>query len=84
MTLGCGCTLKGCRKQKLNTRSSTEAKLVGADDMSQLIFWTKLFTEAQGDEIQHNILHQDNKSTVLLLKNGKSSSSKRTRALDIC
>ena len=34
------------RKQKLNTRSSTEAELVGADDASVMILWTKLFMEA--------------------------------------
>ena len=39
--------------------------------------------EAQGYEIAHNILYQDNKSTMLLLNNGKQSSSKRTRALNI-
>jgi len=55
MTLGRGCILNGSRKQKLNTRSSMEAKLVGADNMSQLIFWTKLFMEAQGYEIEQNI-----------------------------
>jgi len=43
MTLRRGCILNGSRKQKLNTRSRTEAELVGADNMSQLIFWTKLF-----------------------------------------
>ena len=30
-----------------------------------------------------NILNQDNKSTILLLENGKKSSSKRTRAINI-
>jgi len=83
MTLGRGCILNGSCKQKLNTRSSTEAELVGADDMSQLIFWTKLFVEAQGYEIKHNMLYQDNKSIVLLMENGKSRSTKRTRALHI-
>ena len=39
--------------------------------------------EAQGYEIKENILYQDNKSTILLLENGKRSSSKRTRALNI-
>jgi len=47
--------------------------------MSQLIFWTKLFMEAQGYKIKHSILYQDNKSTILLLENGKSSSTKHTR-----
>jgi len=83
MTLGHGAILNGSRKQKLNTRSSTEAELVGPDDLSPVIFWTKLFMEAQGYEIKHNILYQDNKSTILLLENGKASSSKRTRALNI-
>ena len=71
------------RKQKLNTQSSTEAELVGADDLSTMILWTKLFMEAQGYEIKKNILYQDNKSAILLETNGKKSSSKRTRALNI-
>jgi hypothetical protein len=39
--------------------------------------------EAQGYAIEKNILYQDNKSTILLERNGKKSSSKRTRALNI-
>jgi hypothetical protein len=82
-TFGKGAPYSMSRKQKLNTRSSTEAELVGADDMSTMILWTKLFMEAQGYEIKKNILFQDNKSAILLETNGKKSSSKRTRALNI-
>lgn len=82
-TLGKGAPYTMSRKQKLNTRSSTEAELVGADDLSTMILWTKLFMEAQGYEIKKNILYQDNKSAILLETNGKKSSSKRTRALNI-
>jgi hypothetical protein len=71
------------RKQKLNTRSSTESELVAVDDISVMILWTKLFMEAQGYEIIRNILFQDNKSAILLETNGKKSSGKRTRALNI-
>jgi hypothetical protein len=39
--------------------------------------------EAQGYEIDKNILFQDNKSSILLETNGKKSSGKRTRALNI-
>jgi len=39
--------------------------------------------EAQGYEIKHKVLYQDNKSTILPLENGKSSSTKHTRALNI-
>jgi hypothetical protein len=83
MTMGNGAIQSMSRKQKLNTRSSTEAELVGADDSSTLILWTRLFLEAQGIKIDENVLYQDNKSAILLEQNGKKSSSKRTRALNI-
>ena len=65
------------------TRSSTEAELVAVDDTAALILWTKLFMEQQGYPIKENIVYQDNKSAILLEKNGKCSSGSRTRALDI-
>ena len=83
MTFGHGAPISMSKKQKLNTRSSTEAELVGADDATTMILWTKLFMEAQGYEVKRNILYQDNKSTILLEQNGKRSSSKRTRAINI-
>ena len=83
MTFGVGAVQSLSRKQKMNTRSSTEGELVGADDASVLIMWALLFMEAQGYEIEKKILYQDNKSTILLEQNGKKSSSKRTRALNI-
>ena len=83
MTYGTGCPITMSRKQKLNTRSSTESELVGADDAVNMILWTKLFLESQGYKIYKNVLHQDNKSAILLEKNGKRSSSKRTRAINI-
>jgi hypothetical protein len=39
--------------------------------------------EAQGYQVQDNILFQDNKSAILLEKNGKASSSKRTKHINI-
>ena len=83
LTFGVGTPITQSRKQKLNTRSSTEAELVATDDMSTMILWTKLFMEAQGYTIRKNILYQDNKSTILLVNNGKKSSGKRTRAINI-
>ena len=72
------------RKHKLNTRSSTESELVGVNNVSVMILWTKLFLEEQGYDINSNILYQDNKSAIILLeRNGKKSSGKRTRALNI-
>ena len=48
-----------------------------------LMLWTKLFLEAQGYPIAKNVLLQDNKSAILLENNGKRSSGKRTRAINI-
>ena len=83
MTFGRGALQSISRKQKLNTRSSTEAELVGVDDIAVMILWTKLFLESLGYVVEKNILYQDNKSTILLEENGKRSSGKRTRALNV-
>ena len=83
LTMGKGAIISGSKKQKLNTRSSTESELVGADDFASIMLWAKLFLEAQGYNITNNVLHQDNKSAILLEENGKKSSGKRTRHLNI-
>ena len=63
--------------------NSMESELAGADDMSTMILWTKLFIDAQGYDIRKNILYQDNKSTILLETNGKRISSNRTISSNI-
>ena len=83
MSMGQGCVYSMSRKQKLNTRSSTEAELVGANDAMSMILWIRRFVEAQGYMVNENTLYQDNQSAMLLEKNGKMSSSKRTRHLEI-
>ncbi len=79
MSMGHGAMVSFSRKQKLNTRSSTEAELVGIDDALPMILWCKYFLEDLGYTIEHNIVFQDNKSTILLATNGRWSSSKRTK-----
>ena len=82
MSLGKGSVYSASTKQKLNTKSSTEAELVAVDDVSNMMLWTNYFLEAQGLDV-NCLLKQDNKSSMLLLKNGKASSSKRTRHINI-
>jgi hypothetical protein len=36
------------KKQKLSTKSSTECELVGVDDASPQMLWTRYFVEEQG------------------------------------
>jgi hypothetical protein len=48
----------------MNVRSSTEGELVAVDDAATMILWTKLFLEAQGYDVEKNIVYQDNKSAI--------------------
>ena len=45
-SLGRGGVDNSSTKQKVNTRSSTEAELVGVDDKISKVVWTKKFLEA--------------------------------------
>ena len=65
--------------QKLNTGSSTKAELVGISDAIGLMMWTKYFMEAQGYTIESNTVLQDNKYTILIEKNGRSSAGKKSK-----
>ena len=47
-------------KQKLNTKSLTEAELIGVDDALPQILWTRYFLEQQGYSIIKNTFCQDN------------------------
>jgi hypothetical protein len=82
MSMGTGAVYSTSKKQKLNTKSSTEAELVGIDDVLPQALWTKYFMEAQGYGVT-TILNQDNQSTIKLSENGKSSSGKGTRHINI-
>ena len=83
MSLGKGAVYGTSKKLKLNTKSSTEADLVGVDDIMPQVLWTKYFMEAQGYKIEDNVVYQDNMSAMQMEKNGRGSSSKRTRHIAI-
>jgi hypothetical protein len=83
LSLGRGFPIVSSTKQKLNTRSSTETEIVGADGFMPAICWTRYFMKAQGYGVKYNVLFQDNKSSIFLEKNGKASISKRTKHINI-
>ncbi len=56
---------------------------MGVDDMMPSILWTRYFLKSQGYAVNDNIIFQDNKSTMLLERNGKASSSKRMKHINI-
>ena len=57
--------------------------MISADDLILHILWTKYFLNWQGYNAKDKIIYQDNKSAILLEKNGNDSSSKRTKHIAI-
>jgi hypothetical protein len=62
--------------QKLNTKSSVEAELVGLSDNMGYIISTRNFLMEQGYDVEAANAYQDNKATIQLVKNGRSQSDK--------
>ncbi len=83
MSLGKGVIYGTSKRQKLNTKSSTEAELAGVNDVMPQILWTRYFLEAQRYGVEDSLVYQDNQSAILLEKNGRASSGKRTGHINI-
>ena len=93
MTLGHGSMLSISAKQKMNTKSSTKAKLVGVHNAMTFVMWMKHFFESQVRSINMNsplkplgsdvTIEQDNTSAIQLERNGWKSSSKRTKHINV-
>ena len=80
--LGDATVLAASTKQRLVTKSASEAELVCACDMYGRGVSVKLFVCGQGYDVSYVILHQDNTSTIKLIKNGKAS-SQRSRHINV-
>ena len=81
--MGKGTLYARSSKQKINTKSSTEAELVGASDFLSQTIWTRNFLQAQGYSVTTNDFYQDNMSAMLLEKNGRASAGQRSRHINI-
>jgi hypothetical protein len=93
LSLGQGALMSMSSKQKINTKSSTKAELVGVDDAMNFVVWIQLLMGEQlktvsNDSALSKFMHQsvilqDNTSKIQLEKNGNQSSTKRTRHINI-
>ena len=82
ISLGKGAIWSKSSRQKLNTKSSTEAEFVAASDLCSQVIWTRDFLIEQGHAVGPAVLYQDNHSAVRLMENG-TSNAERTRHIAI-
>jgi hypothetical protein len=69
-------------KQKIVTKSSTEAELVGASDTASQALHMRNFLTAQGYEMGPATIYQDNQSCMALIRRGMPG-SERSRHINI-
>ena len=82
-SMGKGSVYSTSSAQKLVARSSTESELIGVHDVLPQVLWTIYFLRERGYPVADTMLYQDNKSSILLERNGQESSSKRTRHIQL-
>ena len=71
MTFGGGATTS----QKMNSKSSTEAELIGVD---------KALPQILGSIVYKIILYPDNKTIMIMETSSKSANSKLTKCIKVC
>jgi hypothetical protein len=84
ISLGRGVVFATSVKQRIVTKSSTEAEIVAVSDALSQILWTKHFLDALGWNVDSAIvLDQDNKSAILAEENGRNNSNSRMKHVKI-
>ena len=83
MTLGKGSTCNISIKQKRNNMRSTESELVATYDVFPQTSWTKHFLQEQHFNADDHRIMRYNQGTMLLKSNGKASSNKRTKKINV-
>jgi hypothetical protein len=83
VTQGKGAMINVSKKLGLVTNSSTETEIVATGERLPKCTWFRYFRIAQGEAVKEDILMQDNKSTMLLQKNGHFSVGKGSKHIHI-
>ena len=83
MSFGHGMVHCRSNKQRLNTKSSTEAEIVGTSEYVPFPIWLAMFMREQGYPLKNSILFQDNESAIKMESNGRDSCTGRSRHIDL-
>ena len=71
------------KNHDINTKGSCELEFVTIADYLPYIICFRYFLEAQGYKIEKNILYQDNKSAILMERNGRNSCTGNSRHINV-
>jgi hypothetical protein len=82
VALGEGPIFVRSTKQRIVTKSSTEAELVSRSDGCSQVIWSREFLIHQNYDLTTATVYEDNKSTIALIQKGKSTSN-RTRHINV-
>jgi hypothetical protein len=83
VSFGTGAVMGKSSKQRLKTKSSMEAELVGASDYLPHAIWARKFLQKQGYAIKQNTFYLDNQSVIQFEKNGRKLCGPDSRHIDI-
>ena len=83
MSFGTGAVHCKSSKQKLNTKCSTEAELVGVSEYLPYHIWFMNFLQFQSVTVQKKVLLQDNQSAIRMERNEWNSCTGKSRHIDI-
>ena len=82
IALGEGPIFVRSAKQKIVSKSSTEAELISLTDGCSQVIWSRDFLISQGYEVGPATIYQDNMSTIAMANAGKATSD-RTRHIHV-
>ena len=82
ISLGSGPVWTKSTKQRLVSKSSTEAEIIGVSDALSQVIWTRDFLIDQGYNVGPSTLLQDNKSAIQMLEKGEAT-AERSRHIGI-
>ena len=83
VTQGKGAMISVSKKLGLVTNSSTETEIVATGERLPKCTWFRYFRIEQGEPVKEDLLMQDNKSCMLLQKNGQFSVGKGSKHIHI-
>ena len=83
ITMGHGIVHGKSSVQKINTKSACKSELVAVAEYLPYLIRFRYFMQAQGYVIENNILYQDNKSAILMERNGRNSCTGNSRHINV-